>query len=157
MAQKPKQQQQQGIVPRSILNPLNFPNFFPNLARFPNIFESFPSEIENLFLEQSKRLNVSTDDKNVYVEADVPGVNKENINLTLDRGELRIQAEKEEEEEDKNKTFYQKSSASYSYRVALPALVDETSIKATYKDGVLKITLPKAKQEQAKKIPIKQG
>lgn len=92
---------------------------------------------------------------NIVIEAPMPGLQKENINISLDKGILQIRGKKEEEKEDKEKQFFQKTTLSRSYRIPLPSHIDEkTETKASYKDGILKLEFAKAPQGQAKTINI---
>ena len=99
-------------------------------------------------------LTVSEDNNNVYVEAALPGIDVEDVEITFDKGILWIKAEKKEE--DKNKKYYRKASSSFSYRVAVPGNLDERrEPEASYENGIMKITFPKAEKSIPKKINIK--
>lgn len=101
-------------------------------------------------------LTVSEDKEHVFVEAYLPGLTPEDIEVTFEKGMLWIRGEKKEEEENKKKKYYRKASSSFAYRVQVPHLIDEKKEpNAVYKDGVMKITFLKAKQPRAKKIPVK--
>lgn len=131
-----------------------------------SLFKSFSP----LFLEHEKErllesfhehsgVSVSEDDRCVYVEAAVPGISPEEIELNYDKGMLLIRADKKEETEDKKKRFYRKAHKSFFYQVAVPGGCDETkSPEAICKNGVLKIIFTKNKKTYAKKpIQIKKG
>ena len=101
-------------------------------------------------------LSVSEDKDHVFIEAYMPGLKANDIEVTIDKGMLWIRGEKKEEEEDKKKKYYKKASSSFSYRVQVPNLIDEKKeAEAIYKDGVMKITFVKSKTSQAKKINVK--
>lgn len=103
-------------------------------------------------------LSISEDDKNVYVEAAVPGVDPNDVEMTFDKGMLWIKAESKEEENDKNKKFYRKATSSFSYRVAVPGDIDlNTEPEAAVEHGIVKITFTKSPKSQPKKITIKAG
>lgn len=105
-------------------------------------------------------LSVSEDEQNIYIEASVPGVKAEEIEMSYEKGVLWIKGEKKEETEDKKKKYYRKASSSFSYRVAVPENVDETKEpQAVCKNGLLKVTFAKSKgkEEKPKRIPIKNG
>lgn len=98
-------------------------------------------------------LSVSEDDKNVYIEAAVPGVDPKDVDVTFDKGVITIKAEKEEEE--KNKKFQRKASSSFYYRVT-PENVDlKKEPGAICKNGVIKLTFAKSAEAKPKKIAIK--
>ncbi len=107
---------------------------------------------------ESSGLSVWEDEKAVYIEAAVPGMKAENIEMTLQSGVLWIKAEKKEEKEDTNKRFYKKALNAFSYQVDLPANVDESKQpEATCKNGILKVVFPKGKLKSKSSIPIKEG
>lgn len=102
-------------------------------------------------------LTVSEDEKNVYIEAHLPGLTKENIEVTFENGMLWIRGAKEEEEKDKQKKYYRKAASSFSYRVQVPGIIDEKKEPdASYSNGILKVTFSKLPQgSKAKKISVK--
>lgn len=101
-------------------------------------------------------LSISEDKDHVYVEADMPGLKAEDIELTFEKGTLWIRGERKEEEKNKEKKFYRKASRSFSYRVFVPGAIDEKKEpEAVYKDGILKISFNKIAQGQGKKIQVK--
>lgn len=146
------QQQKQALTPWSRQEQQRSP-YLQTHSLFPSLWEG-----EGAFdfpLDQSG-LSVYEDKKNMYVEASLPGLKQDEIDVSLDKGILFIHGEKKEAEEDKEKRFYRRASSSFSYRVALPNHIDESKdIKATYKDGLMKITLPKSHERQGKKIAVK--
>jgi HSP20 family protein len=103
-------------------------------------------------------LSISEDDKHVFVEAHLPGLKSEDIDVTYHKGELWIKGDKKDEEKDKNRKFYRTASSSYSYRVMVPGDVDESKEPdASYKDGVMTVTFDKLAKTQPKKIAVKKG
>ncbi|MBS0616469.1 MAG: Hsp20/alpha crystallin family protein [Verrucomicrobia bacterium] len=127
---------------------------FP-MSRFP-FFEEEGEEEWLPDISPSSGLSVSEDEQNVYVEAAVPGLKPEEIEVSYDQGILWIKGEKKEQTEDKSKKFYRKAMTSFSYRIAVPGNVDESKpLEATCKNGIIRIVFPKAKQAPSKKIPIK--
>ncbi len=138
------------LIPRSMWS-------FPSL-RFPF---SLLGENEDEWLQdfsESSGLSVYEDEDHVFVEAALPGIKSNEIEMTFEKGILWIKAEKEDEHEDKTKKYYRKSTGSFSYRVAVPGTIDETiPPEAFCKNGILKITFSKTKKNEARKIPIKEG
>lgn len=127
-------------------------------VRFP--FSALDESEEESWLKDfsdPSGLSVSEDDHHVYVEAALPGVSAQEIEMTFDKGILWIKAEKRELEEDKRKKYYRKATSSFSYRVAIPGEVSEQSEpEATFKNGMLKVTFPKTTKKESKRIPIKE-
>jgi HSP20 family protein len=99
-------------------------------------------------------LSVSEDEKNVYVEASMPGLDAKDIEVTFDKGVVWVKGEAKEEE--KNKKYYRRASRSFSYRVAVPGEVNpDAEPEATYKNGVMTVTFAKSPKKQPKKIAVK--
>lgn len=124
-----------------------FPSFFDEKMRWMEPFH------------ESSGVSISEDEKHVYVEAAVPGICPEEIEMTYDKGMLMIKAEKKEESSDKNKKFYRKAYQKFFYNVVVPGNVDEAkSPEASCKDGILKVSFMKIHPGNVrKKIPIKKG
>jgi len=102
-------------------------------------------------------MDISADENNVYVKADLPGVKKEDISLAVENGVLTIRGERKAREEtnDKNIRRIECSYGSFERRVDLGTDVDESKAKASYTDGVLEVVLPKAQSAPARSIEIK--
>lgn len=101
-------------------------------------------------------VNISEDEKNITVEAEMPGMESKDIDISLQNNMLVLQGEKKFEDEE-NRENYQRIERSYGsfYRtIPLSATVDEDSVKASFKNGILTVTLPKQQVEQGKKIAI---
>lgn len=128
----------------------------------PSLNFPYLEELENEFwktdLFHRSGLSLSEDDKNIYVEADLPGLQAEDIELSFDKGVLMVRGSRSEEEKGKKKKYYRKASSSFFYRVNLPDQINESKEpEATYKNGVLLVTFAKAAGIVPKKIPIKKA
>jgi HSP20 family protein len=101
-------------------------------------------------------IDVDTDENNVYVKADLPGLRKEDIAVSIDDNVLSIKGERKFEKTDKNKQYHvvERSYGAFERSITLGTNVDATNIKANYKDGVLEITIPKSEKAKAKQILI---
>lgn len=90
------------------------------------------------------------------VTAELPGLTKEDIKVTVQNNILNISGEKKKELESKNDTFHklERSYGSFSRTFELPAVVDSSRISAEFKDGVLKVELPKIEEAKPKEIAI---
>lgn len=107
-------------------------------------------------------VDVSEDDGNITVKAELPGLSEDDVDVTFADGVLRIAGEKtqETEDQDENREFYVSERAYGRFERQLPIgrEVDEDNIDAAFKNGVLTITLPKkAQQEGARKISVKKA
>ncbi|MBM4054614.1 MAG: Hsp20/alpha crystallin family protein [Planctomycetes bacterium] len=101
-------------------------------------------------------LDVSETKENVIVKAEIPGVDPQEINISIKDDILTIKGEKkgEKEEKGKNYHFIERRYGSFARSVSLPASVKYEQTKAEYKNGILVITLPKQEKEEAKKIQV---
>lgn len=96
------------------------------------------------------------DDKQMVIEAHLPHFAEDDVNISIENGDLIIQAEKHEREEDKNKKYVvRESSSSFYRRIRLPQQADENKIDAQMENGVLKVTVPFKALPEPKKISIK--
>jgi len=129
----------------------------------PNRFLSFPSiwnDDDDWITPASSPsgLSVSEDDKNIFIEASLPGIKPENIDVTFQDGYLWIKGEVKEEEKDKSRKYYREATKSFSYRVAVPGEVDSSiDPVAKYKHGIMTVSFTKSPKAQPKKIQIQAG
>ena len=107
--------------------------------------------------EPQIRLDVSEDDKTYTIKAEIPGVNKEDIKVSVDGNQVSISAEVKKEKEEKegkkvirSERYYGSVSRSFS----LAQDVDQASAHAKYSDGVLELTLPKKAGTSVKQLTI---
>ena len=126
-------------------------------------FESLGRVFEDLFDLplagglQSPQIDIKETDKSVEVSVALPGVEKKDISLDLTENTLAISCERREEKEKKDEGGYRLREQSYGrfYRsFTLPAPVKTGGAKAAYKDGALRITMPKQKTSKARQINI---
>jgi HSP20 family protein len=105
------------------------------------------------------RIDVTENDKEIEITAELPGLERKDVEISLEDNTLTIRAEKEfEEKKGDEKKHFHLTERSYGvfYRVLeLPAGIDQSSIQATMSKGVLKLTIPKPARNEAKKIEIK--
>ena len=128
----------------------------------PRSFWNFSPRFGDLFDEDwrsylpSSGLTIFEDEKRILVEAAVPGVDPEKIEVTLDQGILWIRGEEREEGEDKKRKYYRRASRSFSYRVAVPGKIDEnTEPEVECKNGIVTVKFPKSAVTELKKLKIK--
>jgi len=105
----------------------------------------------------SPAVDISEDKDNIYLTADLPGVEEKDVNLNFRDGVLTLSGEKSEEKETKGKNFHrvERTFGSFSRSVTLPASIDAEKASATFKNGVLHATLPKREEAKPKEISIK--
>ena len=127
-------------------------------------------EIDRLFSEFSQGLGpngqqlvpnieIAETDKAIEVTAEMPGLERKDVDISLEGNLLTIRAEKKVEAEQKDKNVHVSERAyGVFYRVLeLPMAIDPATIQATMSNGVLKITIPKPPQAEAKKIEVKEA
>ena len=103
------------------------------------------------------KIDVEEDDKTYKVKAEVPGVNKEDINVQIERNQVSISAESKREKEVKEKGQIVRSERYYGslFRsFSLAQDIDEAGASAKYTDGILELTLPKKATSETKKLSI---
>jgi HSP20 family protein len=103
------------------------------------------------------KVDVKEDEKAFTVQAEVPGVKKEDIQVDIDGNQVSVRAEVKQEKEEKKGEKIVYSERSYgmvSRSFTLPVDVDEKGAKAEYKDGVLNLVLPKKSGGAARRIAI---
>ncbi|MFN3505659.1 MAG: Hsp20/alpha crystallin family protein [Caldimicrobium sp.] len=114
----------------------------------------FPERLEGI--EWAPAVDVSETADEVIVKADLPGVKPEDIEINIVDNILTIKGEKKRETEEKKENFYrvERFYGSFMRSIQLPAEIDVDNIKAQYKDGVLKVILPKKPESKAKVIKV---
>lgn len=102
-------------------------------------------------------VDIKETEKEVIVKADLPGTKMEDIDVSIDENQLIIKGERKFEKEEKEKDYIrvERSYGSFyrSFDIGVPIKAD--AVKASYNDGVLDITIPKAEVKKPKKIDIK--
>ena len=122
--------------------------------RFPSVWDELMDQdgVEG----SGSGLSVSEDEKSVYVEAALPGIDPETVDISLEDGSVFITGEAEAAVEGRK--YYRKTASSFNYSVVLPSEVDDTvEPKAESKNGVLWLTFSKVAKAKPKKITIKAG
>lgn len=139
----------------------------PNKTRFnvPTLFDSFfddffyPSRTgtgkEGLW-DWNPAVDVYENDNAIVVKAELPGVEKDQISIDVEAGVLTLKGERKSDHETKEDNYYRRERTYGSFQRAftLPEGVDPDAIKAEYKDGVLKIEVPKSETEKPKQITV---
>src|SRR5699024_9305526 len=101
-------------------------------------------------------IDIAETDSQFEISAELPGLKKEDINISLDNGRLSISGERNMKKEEEGKTFHrvETSYGSFSRSFQLPDNVDEESINASYENGLLNITVDKSADKVKKQIEI---
>jgi HSP20 family protein len=153
----------------------------------PFVFGSLQREVDRLFEDFARglptfatpammdivpKVDVTESDKEIEITAELPGLERKDVEISVEDGVLTIHGEKRMESEEGNKAQGQKegnSGGNKNYHLSersygafvrwlqLPPGIDPSSIQATMSNGVLKITIPKPARSQAKKIEVKEA
>jgi HSP20 family protein len=134
----------------------------------PRIFESFRHEMDRLmdrFFHTdggevgwfSPRTNLAETESCYEVSLDLPGMKAEDVNIELRDNELWITGERKEEKEEKGKAYHRIERQYGQFRRVIPLAtpVEGDKVSAEYKDGVLRITVPKSEKARPKRIEVK--
>lgn len=102
------------------------------------------------------RMNLSEDDNNYYLEALVPGIEPNDLDLNLMRGTLTLSGERKERD-GSGCTWHrhERGAGKFMRTIELPDSIDNSKVDAQYRNGVLRITLPKPQSEKPKKISVR--
>ncbi len=126
--------------------------------RLNSIFGKLPvrteSERETFGMaDWSPSVDISETDAAYLVKGEIPGVQKEDVKVTIEDGMITLRGERKQEKDEKGEKFHrvERSYGSFMRCFRLPDDADETNIKAEFKDGIISITLPKT--EKAKNKP----
>jgi HSP20 family protein len=103
-------------------------------------------------------VEINETDREIRITAEVPGMSEKDVELLMEDGVLTIRGEKKSETEDKDRGYSERYYGRFERRVVLPSNIDEQGANASFKDGVLTVTLPKsAEPERGRRIPINTG
>lgn len=129
----------------------DYARIMDQMFRGPGLLETIDEEI------LSPRVDVVEDEKSVEVTADIPGIDEKDIKLELRNDTLWIEGERKEEKKTEGRNFYrcERSSGSFERGIALPCDVEKGAIEASFKNGVLKVVLPKTKEAREEVTSIK--
>jgi HSP20 family protein len=104
-------------------------------------------------------VDISETDGEYLIKAELPEVKKEDVKVTVEDGVLTLQGVRHQEKDEKGKRYHrvERSYGSFVRSFTLPESVDESGVKAEYKDGVLHLHLPKTEKVKPKAIEVKVG
>jgi len=148
------------------MSPFNWgsPPHFSELGRIRNeinrLFEEpfgFTTPATALYEGWSPAVDVYEDKDKITVRAEMPGLKKEDIEVSVVGDTLMITGERKQEEERREENTYraERYFGRFQRSITLPTLVESNKIQASYKDGVLTITCPKSEEAKRKQIEVK--
>ena len=100
-------------------------------------------------------MNVYEDSKAFYLEASLPGYTTEDVNINIDKHVLHISSEKVAQKDERKYIVRERSNMKFDRAFSLPEGINEESIEAEFKNGILTVTLPKLPVREPKKITVK--
>ena len=101
-------------------------------------------------------VDVSETKDNVIINTEIPGMSKDDVKVSIQDNVLTLSGEKKQQKEEKDANYHrmERSHGSFSRSFTLPTTVQADKVKAAYRDGILRITLPKSEEVKPKQIPI---
>lgn len=136
-----------------------FESFFPRGWMRPHRWD-WPAwgELAKSFEERmpTPRVDVIDRDEDILVRAEVPGVDKKDLDISMTDNTVTIKGSTSKEEKEEKGDYYRSeiSRGAFSRTVALPAYVDSDGAKASFKDGVLELILPKVEKSKRRTIKV---
>ena len=120
---------------------------------FETFFGTQPQSFDDFW---RPAVDIEENNGNLMVKAEIPGMTKDDIKVSVQEDLLTISGERRQENETKDKTFHRIERCYGKFRrmIRLPAQVDADKVKASYKDGVLNVTLPKPESLKPKHIDV---
>jgi HSP20 family protein len=142
----------QRAITRRDTNPFSFLQ-----QEIDRLFEGVTRNIPGLATTTMPSMDISETDKAIEITAELPGLEKKDVELNMAENVLTIRGEKKNEREEKNKDYHlvERSYGAFSRSVELPAGVEVEDISAEIANGVLKVTVQKPAPKQTKQIEIK--
>lgn len=107
----------------------------------------------------SPQVDITEDDREYLIKADLPEMKKDEIKVNVENGVLSVSGERKTEREEKNKKFHriERSYGTFLRSFTLPDDADGTKVAAEFKEGVLRVHLPKNPVAKPKAIEVKVG
>ncbi len=135
-----------------------------DLARWGETLDRFFGEVaptDDQFLTGrgwAPAVDIYEEENAIVIKAEVPGLTKDEVTVEVHEGALSVKGEKKEEKEEKTKHFHraERRYGAFQRSFQLPDTVDHEAIKASFRNGVLEITLPKIEKKvpEARKIEV---
>lgn len=127
-----------------------------------DIFDRFFDDFYPLSVHKEKdewlpAFDISENEKEYLVTAELPGMEVKDIDVTLSDGILTVKGEKKREHEEKGKDYHriERRYGSFHRSFSIPGKIKTDGVDANYKDGILRLTLPKTEETETKKIEVK--
>jgi HSP20 family protein len=152
-----KRRPERGLIPWSLFSgpeemARRFEDIFFGRSLWPTVWRRIPTTE----LGWAPNIEVFEKEDKFVVKADLPGMKQDDIDISVVGDTLTIKGERKAESEVKEEDYYccERSYGSFSRSIAVPSNVDAKKIEASYEDGVLEVSLPKAPEVKPKKISV---
>ncbi len=143
------------LKPRAALLPWRAPW---NLEEeFNRLFEDFGKDLGSVEERFTPAIDIRETDDAYIVEADVPGLKKEDVHIEVNDDVLTIKGERKNEHEEKRKDYHriERQSGSFRRTITVPGGFKYDDVDAKFEDGVLRVTLPKREDAKPRRIEVK--
>jgi HSP20 family protein len=143
------------LVPRRS----NWLSLMPEIDLFDRMFSDWT--LPGLWSEEKvvvPAFDISETEKDYVISGEIPGIDPKDLEVTLTDGILSIKGEKKHESEEKQENYHrvERHYGSFERSFRLPDNINRDELDASYKDGVLRLTLPKSEGSEVKKIEVKE-
>lgn len=126
--------------------------------RFTDVIDEFFNDaVVNRRSEFSPRIDISETEKQFVIDVELPGMEKKDIDITMENGRLTISGERKFQKEENGTKYHRVEThyGSFARSFHLPDNVDDESVLATYRDGILNVTINKSEEKLKKQIKVK--
>ena len=143
------------LVPRRS----NWLSLLPEFDIFDRMFNDWT--VPSLWSEERvvvPAFDVSETEKEYVISGEIPGINPKDLEVTVTDGIVSVKGEKKQEKEEKEENYHriERHYGSFQRSFRLPENINKEELDASYKDGILRLTLPKSKESEVKKIEVKE-
>lgn len=137
------------LIPRTF-------SFLPERDLLDRFFEDWTPEVFGKETNWVPAFDISENDKEYTLTAELPGIDAKDLDITISDGILTVKGEKKREKEDKGENYHriERSYGSFQRSFHIPEKVKTEKVDATFKDGILKLTLEKDEKSETKKITV---
>jgi HSP20 family protein len=143
------------LIPRTS----NWLSLMPETDLFDRMFSDW--SLPSLWEEDKvvvPAFDITENEKEYVISGEIPGIDPKDLEVTLTDGILSVKGEKKQETEEKKENYHriERHYGSFERSFRLPENIKNEELDASYKDGILKLTLPKSKESEVKKIEVKE-
>ena len=145
------------MIPLRVNVPASFTRFENDLDQMMGRWLNPSEGDEGAGSRFTPALNLSETENSFEISVELPGLNPEDVKLEFNEGDLWITGQKSEEKEETGKAYHRIERHHGEFRrvIRLPGKIDQEKVEASYKQGVLHVSVPKSEEVKPKQIPIK--